>query len=69
MASKKTSNAGAGLDTFVTSYRHHKTGKIMRAQDYGLKAFHFFSKKSKKVRVSKDDPLIVSEKKETESGS
>jgi hypothetical protein len=69
MARGKSSNNGTGSDVFVTSYRHHKTGKIMKAKDYGLKAFHFLSRKRKKDPIPKDDPIIVPKKEESKSGS
>lgn len=28
-------------------FRHHKTGEIIRAEDYGLKAFRFRDRKKK----------------------
>ena len=30
---------------YVTEFRHYRTGKIMRAKDYGLKAWPIRSKK------------------------
>lgn len=30
---------------YCTEYRHHWTGRIMRASDYGYKCWHFIKKK------------------------
>lgn len=27
--------------SFCTSYRHYRTGKVMKASEYGYKAWHF----------------------------
>jgi len=34
--------------TFVTSFKHWKSGKIIKASDYGLKAFPIRGGKKKK---------------------
>lgn len=34
-----------GPPQFVTSFRHWRTGKVMRAEDYGLKAWPLGPKK------------------------
>lgn len=40
---KKTSRKGgsASGSGYVTVYRHYRTGKLMRAKDYGYKAWPF----------------------------
>ena len=40
--SKSASSAGkTGKVEFCTSYRHYRTGKVMKASEYGHKAWHF----------------------------
>lgn len=40
----KTGESGG----FVTEYRHYRTGKLMRAKDYGYKAWPFGNNGKKK---------------------
>lgn len=69
MARRKSSTADVGLGTFVTSYRHHHTGKIMRASDYGLKAFYFPPRKNNGDSESTDDSVSLVTKEETKPDS
>jgi hypothetical protein len=41
MSKKKKKNKPNGPVRFVTEYRHYRTGKLMRARDYGYKAWPF----------------------------
>jgi hypothetical protein len=44
---KKESRRKSGGQHFVTVFRHYRTGKLMYAKDYGLKAWPLQSRKPK----------------------
>jgi hypothetical protein len=48
MANRRKPPAPREGSVFVTEYRHWRTGKLMKASDYGLKAFCFPSKGKRK---------------------
>ncbi|MES0492078.1 MAG: hypothetical protein ABUK01_18970 [Leptospirales bacterium] len=46
-------NSSSDEHGFITEYTHYRTKKLMRAKDYGYKAWPFGRKKGKKKKGKK----------------